>query len=684
ISNHQQGVPLDTTLSITFDEDIKLGKGFFVISNGLNDTRYIATSYSSGTSKGSTITLDPGNTITLDPGYGLLSNSPYFVQMSAGAVTDTSGNAVAAIMDTSVLTFTTAVDQTPPIYLSTYPEHHAEQVPINHDIAAYFNETIKAGTGTITISNGHGDTRSIAVNDISQVKIAGDQIAIHPTQDLLNNSEYYVLVDKGAIVDLAGNAYAGTQDPTAFTFKTASSDTTAPVLSDLKSGSLTLRFNETVKAGSGAITFADSQGNKQSIAIHDTSQVSISTYSHEVTLRPTVPLIAGAEYVVEMDSGVLTDLSGNAFAGTQGTLHYTGPTPPIPIRSTPADDKTQVELNSDITLVFNENVNLSTGHFIISNGQGDTRIIAGNDNSQVRMDTHSLGNGKGTYTDYTTVIINPKEDLLAGSQYFVQMEADAVQDFAGTAVVSVMDTTALNFATVDKETIAPVFLRSTPSENDQKVAVTKSITVTFNEPIKAGSGNFIVSNGLGDTRTIAANDTTQVGIDSSKIYIDPSKDLLWNSTYTLTAENNAIADMQGNSFAGGALHFTTVSDHEAPLRLSSDSFVAVKGDNISLNFNEPIKVGIGKLLLNNGLGDIRTIDMNDPSQVSVDQNYREHIIVNPTLPLLANSIYSLQIAAGAVTDLAGNAYAGIQDTTEAQFYILPNIKPLELNKVAYE
>ncbi|MFI3136916.1 MAG: Ig-like domain-containing protein, partial [Methylococcaceae bacterium] len=47
ISNHQQGVPLDTTLSITFDEDIKLGKGFFVISNGLNDTRYIATSYSS-------------------------------------------------------------------------------------------------------------------------------------------------------------------------------------------------------------------------------------------------------------------------------------------------------------------------------------------------------------------------------------------------------------------------------------------------------------------------------------------------------------------------------------------------------------------------------------------------------------------------------------------------------------
>ncbi|MCX7086783.1 MAG: Ig-like domain-containing protein [Methylococcales bacterium] len=67
----------------------------------------------------------------------------------------------------------------------------------------------------------------------------------------------------------------------------------------------------------------------------------------------------------------------------------------------------------------------------------------------------------------------------------------------------------------------------------------------------------------------------------------------------------------------------------------------------------------------------------------MDQNYRAHIIVNPTLPLLANSIYSLQIAAGAVTDLAGNAYAAIQDTPEAQFYILPNIKPIELNGVAY-
>ncbi|MFI3185662.1 MAG: Ig-like domain-containing protein, partial [Methylococcaceae bacterium] len=616
-----------------------------------------------------------------------------FVQMSAGAVTDAAGNAVAAIMDTSVLTFTTAVaaDKTPPISLSTWPKHHAEQVGLDSDIMAYFNETIKAGTGTITISNGQGDTRSIAVNDISQVQIDGGQITINPTSSLLKNSEYYVLADKGAIVDRAGNAYAGTQDPTAFTFKTTS-DTVAPLLLrdapplNSKIGSLTLLFNQSVKAGSGVITIADSQGNKQSIAIHDTSQVSISPYADTVTLTPAVGLIAGGQYVVQMDSGVLTDRFGNAFTGTQGALSYTVPipTPPIPIRSTPADDKTQVELNSDITLVFNENVNLSTGHFIISNGLGDTRIIAGNNNSQVSMTTYypyGMGPGKGPSTDYTRVIINPKEDLLAGSQYFVQMEAGAVQDFDGTPVVSVMDTTALNFTTVDKDTTAPIYLSS---DNALQVIVNSFIAGKFNEPIKAGSGNFIVSNGLGDTRTIAANDTTQVSIESSNIYIDPSKDLLWNSTYTLTAENNAIVDLQGNAFAGGALHFTTVSDSRAPLRLSSDSFVAVKGDNISLNFNEPIKVGIGKLLLNNGLGDIRTIDMNDPSQVSVDQNYRAHIIVNPTLPLLANSIYSLQIAAGAVTDLAGNAYAGIQDTTEAQFYILPNIKPLELNKVAYE
>ncbi|NOT85142.1 MAG: Ig-like domain-containing protein [Methylococcaceae bacterium] len=669
LSNHQQQVAVNANISITFDEPIKAGYRVFIISNGLGDIRRIGT-------LGAEI---KGNTITLNPEADLLANNQYFVQMEAGAVTDNAGNKVAAVMDTSALTFTTAVDKTAPLPLSVTPSNHAEQVQVSSDIVATFNERIMAGNGNIIISNGQGDTRTIAAGDVSQVSFskghAGTQININPSKNLLSGSQYYVLVDNDAITDLAGNAFAGTQDNTAFTFKTFS-DTTAPLLKENTSpalvGVVTLQFNEAIKAGAGAIVIADSQGNKRSIAIHDTTQVAISTFfatEATVTITPKEGLVAGAQYYVQMDSGVLTDLAGNAFAGIQGTAQsFTTaiPTPPIPINSTPADEQGQVALASDITIKFNEAVKLGAGHFIISNGQGDTRTIVGNDSSQV----HYAYNSNSKLTDTTTVIINPKQDLLAGSQYFVQMESGAVTDYEGAPVASVMDTTALNFTTVAVDVTAPIALSSTPGNNAQQVPTNGTITAQFNEPIKAGTGTFILSNGQGDTRTIAANDYPQISVYSNNIIIHPTQFLQADSPYSLQVDNAAITDLQGNAFAGGILNFVTAPapvDTTAPSLYFNQDTQLISAD-IKLQFNEAIKLGVGTLVLSNGLGDTRTIAIDDHSQVSIKDSVT--LVIHPTQPLLANAQYSIQIDGGTVTDLAGNSFAGIQDTTNAQFYTI--------------
>ncbi len=52
------------------------------------------------------------------------------------------------------------------------------------------------------------------------------------------------------------------------------------------------------------------------------------------------------------------------------------------------------------------------------------------------------------------------------------------------------------------ETTAPMLVGSAPSDNASSVAVSSSIVLTFDEAVQAGTGDIVVSDGAGDTRTI--------------------------------------------------------------------------------------------------------------------------------------------------------------------------------------
>ena len=72
-----------------------------------------------------------------------------------------------------------------------------------------FDEAVAAGTGNIVISNGAGDTRTIAISDASQVTISGNSVTINPTADLAAGAAYDVTLASGVITDAAGNAFGG-------------------------------------------------------------------------------------------------------------------------------------------------------------------------------------------------------------------------------------------------------------------------------------------------------------------------------------------------------------------------------------------------------------------------------------------------------------------------------------------
>jgi predicted extracellular nuclease/2',3'-cyclic-nucleotide 2'-phosphodiesterase (5'-nucleotidase family) len=114
------------------------------------------------------------------------------------------------------------LDRTAPTLLAATPADNATGVATGATITLRFSEAVKAGTGSITITDGAGDTRTLAVSDAAQVAIAGDTVTIDPSADLKAGTAYDVIVPKGAVTDTAGNAFAGlAQDQLDFTTQQA-------------------------------------------------------------------------------------------------------------------------------------------------------------------------------------------------------------------------------------------------------------------------------------------------------------------------------------------------------------------------------------------------------------------------------------------------------------------------------
>jgi len=662
-SDDSTGFQVDQNIKLYFNEQVKPGdSGNIVISNG-SDTRTIAID------DASQVTFSGGK-VTINPIDDLVPNTNYSIKIDSTAITDLDGNPYTGINDDTTLNFSTITGE--PLLSSSTPWDESTDFPADNDITLAFNEVVQAGSsGNIVISNG-SDTRTIAINDASQVTFNGSKITVNPTADLVPNTNYSIRIDNGAITDLSGNAYAGISDDTTLNFSTVS---TEPRLSwsNPWDGStdfqvdqdFVLTFNQLVKQGATGNIIISNGSDTRTIAINDSSQVTFDGYT-SVIINPTDDLIANSHYNIKIDSGAITDSEGNSFAGISDdtTLDFsTISSDPQLYISYPWDDFSGFQMDRDIELYFTEQVKPGgSGNIIISNGS-DTRTIPINDASQVSFDNSSR------------VVINPLADLIPDSHYNIRIDSGAITDLTGHAYAGISDDTALDFTTITGE---PRLDGSIPGDDSIDFQVDRNITFYFNEPVKpGGSGNITISNGS-DTRTISINDSNQVTFDGyTGVFINPTTDLVPSTDYSIRIDSGAITDLTGNPYAGihddTTLNFTTVPSN--PLLIDSSpvdnaSNVAV-GDNIVLYFNEEIKPASGNIVISNGT-DIRTISINDSSQVTFSDSKfgGNQILINPAADLVPNTDYSIRIDNGAIIDLTGNSYAGINDDTTLNFTTL--------------
>ena len=204
-------VGVGSHLYVTFAGTVTAGSGNIELDNGAGDSRSIAIGDSTQVRIGT-------STVVIDPSTDLQPGTTYTVRFASGLVRDAAG----ATHSAGTLTFTTVSDIQVPELVSTTPGDGALSVTGSR-VVLTFNESVKAGTGTITLSNGSDDVRVISAADATQVTISGSTVDINPSADLAPGTPYHLLVGSSAFTDMAGNPYVGWSDAAQLNFSTASS-----------------------------------------------------------------------------------------------------------------------------------------------------------------------------------------------------------------------------------------------------------------------------------------------------------------------------------------------------------------------------------------------------------------------------------------------------------------------------
>lgn len=252
-----------------------------------------------------------------------------------------------------------------------------------------------------------------------------------------------------------------------------------------------------------------------------------------VTFTTTLGLINGSLSTL---NGVATaTLNGNSGTGladisakvdsetTQTTVKFVDTKAPTITSSNPSNGATNISPSKTITMTFNENIK-----------EGNTHI--------------ELKNSSGTAIPFTTSIIgkilyiDPKNNL-AESQYTLTIYTGAVADLTGNSVSP--KTIKFSAGTSPKVSIVD------PKNSATKVTRSKTIKVTFNEYIKAGSKYWI------ELKTSAGKLVSISKSISGKVLTIKHARLAANTKYKLILHTGSITDKAGNSAAAKTYYFTT-------------------------------------------------------------------------------------------------------------------------------
>ncbi|MFN6050575.1 MAG: Ig-like domain-containing protein, partial [Planctomycetia bacterium] len=443
---------------------------------------------------------------------------------------------------------------------------------------------------------------------------------------------------KYRFVDTAGNtsAYSGSMSPALVI------DLSAPTLVTLNPAddsiniqpptTLVMTLSEALSKGTGSIVIKKTSDNSivETFNVATSGRVMISNST--VTITPSVTLAYGTGYYVTVANTALLDLAGKAYAGLANTTDCnftTLSTPPSPTGvdlvsasdsgSSSTDNKTnKTDITLDVSLAGGSQVGdvikLYDGTTVVG-----TVTLTANDISSGKVSFNLISQTDGTH-NYTATLSN------------------AAGESTPTSVLSTIIDTSLPGA----PTVTPV---GSPTSNT---------TPTLTGTAEAGAKVTLVIDGISVTVTA----------DSSGNWTYTTPTALAEGSHTVVVTQTDVAGNIGT--ASTTTSFVIDTTAPTPVTFSpADGTTVSKPSVLSITFNEAIALG------SNGTITIFD-DTNNTSQVITLPN--ANITVNgnaltivPTTSLSSGTNYHVEISSGAIKDLAGNAYAGISNSTDWNF-----------------
>ncbi len=448
---------------------------------------------------------------------------------------------------------------------------------------------------------------------------------------------------------------------------------------------LTATFSENIAIGSGTISLFTATNTLIETFTLPSSNVTVNGTT--LTINPTKDLVESTSYYVQIANTAIKDLSGNTFAGiTDATTwnfttgDFTSPLLLVGNTFNPADEAVKIPVKTNLTISFNENIALGTGLISLKTSNGTL------------VESFDVASSQNVSVNGVTVTINPTNDLLESTAYYVQVAASAIKDLSGNTFAGINDATTWNFTTGDFT--APVLGTPafSPLDNSINVLTTQNLLVKFNENIALGTG--LITLKLTDGTVVESFNvatSTNITVNGNTVTINPTTDLLLTTGYYITIEATAVKDLAGNFFSGfldvTSWNFTTIGSggDTTPPQLDINPFTPADNSTniatntaLTVNFNEAIAVGSGSV-------SIYTSNQTLVEQIDILSNEiiisGTQLIIHPKNTLLDSTAYYILITPTAIKDLSGNFYAGISSPSDWNFTTAAAKKSASLSEI---
>lgn len=264
------------------------------------------------------------------------------------------------------------------------------------------------------------------------------------------------------------------------------------------------------------------------------------------------------------------------------------------------------------------------------------------------------------------------------------IEPEASQNILSTTIEATVQTYAplvdVNLSTlpitepppppVIPDTTAPVAILFTPNDDSTGVALSPTVSIVFNEVVVAGTGNLEIRDYATDTIVFQVDLANPAGVQfdqaSASLTVLSPISLSYGEHYYVTVPATGVKDVAGNFFAGVSdknawdFYTGTAPDTTPPTLVSltppdNSTGVTILGLTASVQLNESVAAGVGVFYLY----DHDTDALVNAYDVTLATVAGDTVTIDISADVQENKHYYFLFGSGVITDLAGNAFAGL-------------------------